>query len=110
MKKNLEYNYTIKQEKSFKQDLKNIYKYIAHDLNEVKIAIKFVDTVISKLKTLQTFPFAFELYKKEENIEYRKFIVKKYIIIYKINLKEKEIKVLHIYSQKFNYNKKPILL
>ena len=77
MKKNSEYNYSIKQEESF--------------INEV-------------------FPFAYELYKKEENFEYRKFIVKNYIIIYKINLKEKEIKVLHIYNQKLNYNKKPITI
>ena len=48
--------------------------------------------------------------KKEENLEYRKLIVKKYIIIYKINLKQKEVKILHIYNQKFNYNKKSILL
>ena len=110
MKKNLEYNYNIKQEKSFKQDLKNIYRYIAYNLKEEKIAIKFVNTVISKLKILQVFPFAHELYKKEKDLEYRKLIVKNYIIIYKINLKEKTIKILHIYNQKFNYNKNSILL
>lgn len=110
MKKNLEYNYNIKQERSFKHDLKNIYKYIAYDLKEKNIAIKFVDKVMSKLRILQIFPFAYKLYKKENNFEYRKFIVKNYIIIYKVNLKEKEIKILHIYNQKLNYKKKPILL
>ena len=110
MKKNLEYNYSIKQEKSFKRDLKNIYRYIAYDLKKEKIATKFVNTVISKLRILQVFPFAHELYKKEENFEYRKLIVKNYIIIYKINLKERKIKILHIYNQKFNYNIKSILL
>ena len=110
LKKNLEYNYNIKQEQTFKNDLKNIYKYIAHDLSENKVAIKFVNTVISKLKNLQDFPFAYKLYKKEEKFEYRKLIVKNYIIIYKINLKEKEISILHIYNQKLNYHQKSILL
>lgn len=57
-----------------------------------------------------SFPFAHELFKKEENFEYRKLIVKNYIIIYKINLKEKQIFILRIYNQKFNYKKKSILL
>ena len=110
LKKNLEYSYSIKQEETFKNDLKNIYKYIAYDLSEKRAAIKFVNTVISKLKNLQVFPYAYKLYKKEENFEYRKLIVKNYIIIYKINLKEKEIFILHIYNQKVNYHKKSILL
>ncbi|MBQ2836025.1 MAG: type II toxin-antitoxin system RelE/ParE family toxin [Clostridia bacterium] len=74
------------------------------------MANKFLKAIDNKIKILETFPFAYELYKKEENFEYRKLIVKNYIIIYKINLKDKKIKVLHIYNQKFNYNKKSILL
>jgi len=75
-----------------------------------KIANKFLKTIDNKIKILEMFPFAYKLYKKEENFEYRKFIVKNYIIIYKINLKEKEIFISHIYNQKLNYNKKSILL
>lgn len=87
-----------------------IYEYIAYDLEEKRIAIKLVNTIMTKLKNLEVFPFAYKLYKKEDNFEYRKFIVKNYIIIYKINLKEKEIFILRIYNQKLNYKKKPILL
>ena len=71
---------------------------------------KLIKLISDKIKILQIFPFAYKLYKKEDNFEYRKFIVKNYVIIYKINLKEKEIKILHIYNQKLNYKKKPILL
>ena len=46
------------------------------------------------------FPFAHKFLRKTKNIEYRKFIIKNYIIIYRINLKEKEINILHIYNQK----------
>ncbi len=110
MKKNLEYNYNIKQEETFKEEIKELYRYISSNLNEKKIAIRLVNTIISKLKILEVFPFAYKLYKKEENFEYRKFIVKNYVIIYKINLNKKEIKILHIYNQRVNYKKRPILL
>ena len=110
MKKNLEYNYNIKQEETFKEEIKELYRYISSNLNEKKIAIRLVNTIILKLKILEVFPFAYKLYKKEENFEYRKFIVKNYFIIYKINLNKKEVKILHIYNQRVNYKKRPILL
>lgn len=106
----MESNYNIIQDRRFKRDLMKIYEYIAYDLEEKRIAIKLVNTIMTKLKNLEVFPFAYKLYKKEDNFEYRKFIVKNYIIIYKINLKEKEIFILRIYNQKLNYKKKPILL
>ena len=106
----MESNYNIIQDEKFKRDLMKIYEYNAYDLEEKKIAIKLINTIIFKLQNLEIFPFAHKLYKKEENFEYRKLIVKNYIIIYKINLKEKNIFILRIYNQKFNYNKKSIIL
>ena len=55
---------------------------------------------MQSLKILEDFPFAYKLIRKTKNFEYRKLIIKNYIIIYKINLKEKEINILHIYNQK----------
>ena len=55
---------------------------------------------MEKIKILENFPFACKLLKKSKNFEYRKLIIKNYIIIYKINLKEKEIDILHIYNKK----------
>lgn len=110
MNKITELNYAIKQEISFEKELRNIYEYITDELKANNAAIKLIKLISDKIKILQIFPFAYKLYKKEDNFEYRKFIVKNYIIIYKINLKEKEIKILHIYNQKLNYKKKPILL
>ena len=53
-----------------------------------------------KISNLGYFPYAHKLLRKTRNFEYRKFIIKNYIIIYKINLKEKEVNILHIYNQK----------
>ena len=55
---------------------------------------------MQSLKILEDFPRAYKLLRKTKKFEYRKFIIKNYIIIYKINLKEKEINILHIYNQK----------
>lgn len=106
----MELKYVINYDNSFNREIRNIYEYISENLNERKIAIKLMNRIDNKIKVLETFPFAYKLYKKEENFEYRKLIVKNYIIIYKINLKEKEIFILHIYNQKLNYHKKSILL
>lgn len=100
MKKNMEYNYNIKKTKEFEKELDKIYRYIVNKLKEPIIAIKFINLVIKKLKILEYFPFAHKLIKRTKKFEYRKLIIKNYIIVYKINLKEKEITILHIYNQK----------
>lgn len=110
MNKITELNYVINYDNSFKRQMRNIYEYISENLKKKKIANKLLKTIDNKIKILEIFPFAYKLYKKEENFEYRKLIVKNYIIIYKINLKEREIFISHIYNQKFNYYEKSILL
>ena len=55
---------------------------------------------MQSLKILEDFPRAHKLLRKNKKFEYRKFIIKNYILIYKINLKEKEVNILHIYNQK----------
>ena len=81
-------------------ELDEIYIYIRDKLKEEKIAEKAVRKIREKIRTLNTFPYAYKLITKNKNFEYRKFIIKNYIIIYKINLKEKEVNILHIYNQK----------
>ncbi len=81
-------------------ELDKIYLYIKERLKEDKIAKRTINNIKGKISTLRYFPFAHKLLRKTRNFEYRKFIIKNYIIIYKINLKEKEINILHIYNQK----------
>lgn len=81
-------------------ELDEIYIYIRDILKEERIAQKTVKNIKGKIKTLNIFPFAYKLISKTNNFEYRKFIIKNYIIIYRINLKEKEVNILHIYNQK----------
>ena len=80
--------------------MKKIYRYITDELKEQNIAQKMMQKIMRSLKILEEFPFAHKLLRKTKNFEYRKFIIKNYILIYKINLKEKEVNILHIYNQK----------
>lgn len=96
----MEYIFKIKYDKEFYDELIQIYLYIKHRLKEEKIAQKNISNTMKKIETLRTFPRAHKIFKKEKDFEYRKFIIKNYVIIYRINLKEKEINILHIYNQK----------
>lgn len=69
-------------------------------LKEKNIANKLVLSIMEKIKILEIFPFAHKVLKKSKKFEYRKFIIKNYVIIYKISLNEKTISILHIYNQK----------
>lgn len=84
-------------------ELEEIYLYIKENLKEEKIAIKILQRIRDKIKSLGVFPQAHELIRKNNETEYRKYVIKNYIIIYKINLIEKIIYILHIYNQKEYY-------
>lgn len=99
----MEYIFKIKYDKEFYDELGQIYLYIKHRLKEEKIAHKIISKIMEKIKILEIFPKACKLFKKEKEFEYRKFVIKNYVIIYRINLKEKEINILHIYNQKQKY-------
>ena len=82
-----ESNYNIEKTEEFENELRAIYDYVAYKLQEIKLAIKLINTITLKIKILENFPYAYKLLKKERNLEYRKFIVKNYVIIYKIKIK-----------------------
>ena len=100
MNKNTEYNYNVKQAEAFKRKLRNIYEYICYELEEPNIAIKLINLITEKINTIKQFPLAFEKLFKKENLEYRKFVVKNYVIIYRVDLENREVYILHIYNQK----------
>ena len=87
-------------------ELDKIYIYIRDIFKEEKLVEKVIKNIKGKISNLSYFPFAHKLLRKTKNFEYRKFIIKNYIIIYKINLEEKEINILHIYNQKQNIKNK----
>lgn len=99
----MKYIYKIKYDKEYYDELGQIYLYIKHRSKEEIIAHKVIKKIMEKTKILQIFPKAYKVIRQYKNFEYRKFIIKNYVIIYKINIKEKEINILHIYNQKQKY-------
>jgi len=92
--------YDIIYDKSFVAELRRISIFFIKRLKNSKSANTIIESVMGRIKILEDFPFIGKQIIKNKNFEYRKFIIKNYIIIYKINLKEKEINILHIYNQK----------
>ena len=90
--------YKIIYEKDARRELENIYLYIKNRLNEEKIAKKVILNIMDKIRNLEYFPFAYNII--NERNQYRKFVVKNYIIIYNVNLESKIIEILHIYNEK----------
>ena len=81
-------------------ELEEQFLYIRDKLKEPKIAIKKRIELREKIKILEIFPRAHKLISKSKKFEYRKLIIKKNIIIYRINLKESKVEILHIYNSK----------
>ena len=92
--------YEVKYDKDFIAELKKIQIYFMKRLKNPKGSYKIIENVMEKIKILEQFSFIGKIIRKTKNFEYRKFIIKNYIIIYKINLNQKEINILHIYNQK----------
>lgn len=84
--------------KEFKEELNEIYLWKNYVFRSEKIAQKTVREIILKTRNLKIFPKAYKLLRKDGKVEYRKFIVKKYIIIY--SFESEKINILHIYNQK----------
>lgn len=82
----------------FKEEINEIYLWTKYKFKSEIIAQKRIKEIIIKIKNLKIFPRVYKLLRKDGKIEYRKFVIKKYIIIY--SLESDKINLLHIYNQK----------
>ena len=102
----MENQYHIIYTKSMHKDLKKIKKYYGKVYSE-----KVLNKIDKDIENLKFMPHAHKTlyYLKEPNVEFRRLISGKYIIIYKII--KKEIIVLRIFNQRENYlNQKSFIL
>ena len=82
----------------FKEEINEIYLWTKYKFKSEIIAQKRIKEIIIKIRNLKIFTRAYKLLRKDGKIEYRKFVIKKYIIIY--SLESDKINLLHIYNQK----------
>ena len=87
------------------KELTSIYEYIKVKLKEEQIAKRLLTKTQKELIELQYFPKRSRLITKDKNKKLYRLIIKKHIIIYKVNDKSKEIYILHIFNSRQNYLK-----
>lgn len=91
-------NYYVKFTNSAEEELVEIYEYISFILKSEITANKFVENVENKILRLSIFPYScMEIISKPQNIQYRKLIVKNYVVLYKIYEENKRVDIVHIY-------------
>lgn len=78
------------------EDMEKIFEYIAVDLSNPIAAIKMIDSFNKAFENICFFPESYPLTKNEflENKNFRKAIVKKYIIFFTVE--KNEIKVYRV--------------
>ncbi len=92
--------YKILVSETYHKDLKSIIYHILHNLNAPFTASDLLDEIDDKVSGLSTMPYRFGLVDDAylRNKEFRKCLVKNYIIFYKVHEKSKTIlihRILH---------------
>ena len=90
-----------------KQDITEIANYISHALYNPAAAEKLADEIIKSAESLANSPYAHTVYKTVKSLknEYRKLLVKNYIIFYWINEKKKQITIARVIYTRRDYKK-----
>lgn len=86
--------------KRFIRELEKVDKYLSENVYFPNYLMRKIDDALIQISI---FPKSHE---RIENTQYRKALVKKYIIIYTVNEKKKEIYILHIFHSKSDYQRK----
>ena len=92
----------------FVRNLEKIYDYIFGDLFAPNAADKILEKVDKEIERLENSPFIHVKIGKVNDLilEYRKIIIKNYIVLYTIDEEKEEIYVTHIFCSKSNYMSK----
>ena len=90
-----------------RQDMTNIARHISHELCNPAAAERLVDKMIEAAERLCSFPYINAIYQSIKPLqkEYRKQIVKNYIMFYWIEEKEKLITVARVVYARRDYEK-----
>lgn len=86
-------------------ELFNALKYIAFELENPQAATKLADGIAKCYSDLEEFPAAHELCRDSilRKAGYRRYSVGKYIVIFRIAEKQREVRVVHIFHSLQDY-------
>lgn len=87
-----------------KEELEEIYEYIANCLLEEKIAYKLMNKIEQHILRLEQNPYScVEIHIKPHNEAYRKLVIDNYIVLYNIEEKYKQVVVYRVIYEKKDY-------
>lgn len=87
------------------KEMKKIYDYIIDDLYAVSAAKELLQKVEEKIQRLKYAPIIHSRIEKYDELKrnYRRIVIKKYVILYTIDEKNKIVFVSHMYYSRRNY-------
>ena len=99
------WNITVTPE--FRDDVRNIYSYIANELLEPASAKNVADRILKAVASLSELPLRYPLYEKEpwQSRGLRKLTVGNYIVFYLANEETGTVIVLHVFYAGRNVEK-----
>ena len=86
-------------------DMNSIFEYISEKLYLPNSARKLMREINDKIENLKYMPKIYNVIKKNNFLknEYRKIVIKNYVIIYTINESIKTVYIVNLYYSKSNY-------
>ena len=99
--------YKLKYLPIARQDLVDIINYISHNLKNPIAAEKLAVKVTKEINKLKTFPHINTIYTpvRPLNFEYRRLLVRNYIVFYYIDEKQKLIIIARVIYARRDYEK-----
>lgn len=87
-----------------KNDMLEIVKYISNDLQNPQAASRLADEFIKSAENVCSFPYSNNVYipLKPLNLEYRKIIVKNYMMFYTVDETTKTVTIMRVIYAKRN--------
>ena len=97
--------YKIVYKKDFKEELQDIYNYIANVLKEKQIANQLIIKIFTRILNLKIFPRLYMKIGKMDRLhnEYHRMIVSNYIILYTVDELNQRVIISHIYYKRKKY-------
>lgn len=91
--------WNVKLSPEFRQEVRDIYNYVANTLLVKETALKLVDKILTAVESLGEMPYRNPLYEREpwKSRGLRKFVVGNFIVFYLTNEKSKDTVILHIF-------------
>ena len=101
--KNMASTYKIEYTQQFKQEARNIYEYIASELDSPKSARRKLERIVKAVNALVSFPKMHKVRKRDtQGREFRSFPVEDYVVVYLVDDKKYVVNVIHVLHSKRN--------